>query len=132
MPTFHANSTTVQLSVADLKPTITSDIQTGQSKQTTEQVREIAAEFAKWSVNGTLRETPINGSDGHRMRFLGKLEDMPFFMVWAGKQFFSPDSVGLMQRRPPRVPLYKNTDGFVLIDNSNKGSLPFTPSFYLS
>lgn len=125
MPTFYAKSTTVQLSVANLEHTTTANIRTAQSPQTTEIIRDIAFEFAKGSKDGSLSEIAINGEDGHHVQFLGKLENMPFFMVRAGKDFFDLNGSERRNRRPARVPLFETKNGFVLIDSSNKGRPPF-------
>lgn len=123
MPTFFANLTTVQLSVAGLKGATTEQIRTAQGTEATENTRDVAFEIAKGSRDGTLNEIAINGPDGHYLQFLGKLETMPFYMVRAGRNFFAADSTEKRNRRPARVPLYETKTGVVLIDSSNKGTL---------
>lgn len=112
MPTFYAQKTTVQLSVADLGWTTTLNPHTQQSIATSESIRNVAHEFARGSKDGTLTETPLYTKDGKKshVRFLGKHGNMPFFMVHAGKNFFDLTTKE-RNRRPDRVPLAGMGDG---------------------
>lgn len=121
MPTFYAKSTTVQLSAADLECATTPKIRAAQGTEATESTRDVVFALAKASKDGTLSEIAINGPDGHHVQFLGENEDMPFFVVRAGKNFFDPDAPEKRNRRPARLPLFETKNGFVLIDSSNKG-----------
>ena len=105
MPTFYAQKTTIQLSVADLGRAAPANPCTQQSIASSESIRSVAQEFAKGSKNGTLTETPFHTEDGSHVRFLGKHGDMPFFMVHAGKNFFDLTTKEKRNRRPARVPL---------------------------
>lgn len=57
------------------------------------------------------------GDDGRHLRFLGKLEDMPFFMVRAGKDFFDPDTNGKRTRRPARSAKAQISGNITLYDS---------------
>ena len=111
MPTFYAQKTTVQLSVADLERATTPNPRTQQSLVASKSIRNIAQEFAKGSKDGTLTETPFYTEDGSHMRFLGKRGTMPFFMVHAGKNFFDLATKEKRNRRPARVPLAGKGEG---------------------
>ncbi len=105
MPTLYASSTTIQLSVADLAKTTTTDPKPLLSSNV-EDVARISAEFARGSRYGTLTEIPLYTNETHsHMRFLGTNQDMPFFMVQAGKTFFDRSSDKTHTRTPERVPL---------------------------
>lgn len=107
MPTLYARSTTVQLSVADLKATTTSNYRPSLGSNMGE-VTNNTAEFAKGSRNGTLTETPLYTDDsGTHMRFLGQHQNMPFFIVQAGKHFFDSKIDKVRTRKPHRDPSIK-------------------------
>ena len=107
MPTLYARSTTVQLSVADLKTTTTTNYKPSVGSNIAE-VTKNAAEFARGSRNGTLTEIPLYTEDsGTHMRFLGRHHNMPFFMVQAGKHFFDRKIGKLRTRKPQRDPSVK-------------------------
>ena len=113
MPTFYAQNTTVQLSVADLARATTSKPHTQQSHATSESIRNVAQEFTRGSKDGTLTETPFytNDQDGGHLRFLGKIRNMPFFMVHAGKNFFDVNTKEKRNRRPARLPIASEFEG---------------------
>lgn len=105
MPTFFSRWTTVQLSVADLPKTTINDPKLRKGQDVYEGISNTTLEFAKASRNGTLAETPLNDSEtGSHMRYLGVNEDMPFFIVHAGKDFFNPNTNEPRNRWPERVP----------------------------
>ncbi len=106
MPTYYSRMTAVQLAVADLPTTTTSDPQTRPYPGVYDEISDCAAEFAKASTNGTLDETPVPTEDDNRshVRFIGTSGDMPFFMVQAGRGFFDMDQQEKRNRRPFRVP----------------------------
>ena len=107
MPTFYARSTTVQLSTADLSRAITANPLTKQDPAATDSIRNIALEFAKSSSKRTLTEESLLAKDGSHVHFLGKHEDMPFFMAHAGKNFFDVQTPGKRNRRPARLPMIR-------------------------
>ena len=111
MPTFYAQKTTVQLSVADLGRATTPNPRTQQCHAASESIRNIAREFARGSRDGTLTETPLHTEDGSHVRFLGKQENMPFFMVHAGKNFFDSTTKEKRNRRPARMPFVGKAEG---------------------
>ena len=111
MPTFYAQKTTVQLSVADLGRATTPNPRTQQSHAASEYIRNVAQEFARGSKDGTLTETPLYTEDGSHVHFLGKHETMPFFIVHAGKNFFDLTTKEKRNRRPARVPLAEKVEG---------------------
>ena len=107
MPTLYARSTTVQLSVADLENTTTIDYKPSLGSNMGE-VTNNAAEFARGSRNGTLTETPLYTDDsGTHMRFLGRHQNMPFFIVQAGKHFFDRKIDKVRKQNPHRDPTVK-------------------------
>lgn len=107
MPTLYARSTTVQLSVADLKTTTTTDYKPSLGSNMGE-VTNNAAEFARGSRSGTLTETPLYIDDsGSHMRFLGRHQNMPFFIVQAGKHFFDRKIDKVRKQNPHRDPSVK-------------------------
>ena len=110
MPTFYAQKTTIQLSIADLGRATTSNPRTQQSLAASESVRNVAQEFARGSKDGTLTETPLYTEDGSHVRFLGKHENMPFFMVHAGKNLFDLTTKEKRNRRPARIPSIGNNE----------------------
>lgn len=111
MPTFYAQKTTVQLSVTDLGRATTTNPRRQQSLAASESIKNVAQEFARGSKDGTLTETPLYTEDGSHIRFLGKHEDMPFFMVHAGNNFFDLATKEKTNRRPARVPLAGKGEG---------------------
>lgn len=111
MPTFYAQKTTVQLSVADLGRATTPNPRTQQSLAASESIRNVAQEFARGSKDGTLTETPLYTEDGSHVRFLGKHGNMPFFMVHAGRNFFDLATKEKRNRRPTRMPLAGKVEG---------------------
>lgn len=69
------------------------------------EVTKNAAEFARASRNGTLAEIPLYADDvGTHMLFLGRHQNMPFFMVQAGKHFFDRKIDKVRTRKPQRDP----------------------------
>ena len=110
MPTFYAQKTTVQLSVADLGRATTPSPRTQQCLAASESIRNIAQEFARGSKDGTLTETPLYTEGGSHVRFLGKHGNMPFFMVHAGEKFFD-STTEKRNRRPARIPLAGEKEG---------------------
>lgn len=107
MPTLYARSTTVQLSVADLKTTTTTNYKPSLGSNMGE-VTNNTAEFARGSRNGTLTETPLYTDDsGTHMRFLGRHQNMPFFIVQAGKHFFDRKIDKVRKQKPYRDPSVK-------------------------
>lgn len=108
MPTLYARSTTVQLSVADLKTTTTTNFKPSVGSNMGE-VTKNAAEFARGSRDGTLTETPLYTDEGGtHMRFLGRHQNMPFFMVQAGKHYFDSKIDKVRTRKPQRDPSEKS------------------------
>lgn len=134
MPTFYACKTTIQLSVADITRATTPNPRSVQCPEASQNIRSTAQEFARGSKDGTLTETPLLTEDGSHIRFLGKHQDMPFFMVHAGKTFFELDASEKRNRRPARVPLggpapatpTQGNGTNTGIDVSNKGKVPFS------
>ncbi|KAL2042074.1 hypothetical protein N7G274_005262 [Stereocaulon virgatum] len=126
MPTLYAATTTVQLSVANLKLATSPNPRTSQRPEVTADVERTLLEFAKGSRNGTLDETPLYAENGSHLRFLGKHQDMPFFMVRAGKNFFDATSKERRNRRAARIPLHEAPNGS-LINLSNRENAPFQP-----
>lgn len=107
MPTLYARSTTVQLSVADLKATTTTKHKPSVGSNMGE-VTKNATEFVRGSRNGTLTEIPLYTDDGGtNMRFLGRHQNMPFFMVQAGKHYFDRKIGKVRTRKPQRDPSEK-------------------------
>lgn len=119
MPTLYGANTTVQLSVADLKLATSPNPRTNQRPEVTADVERTLLEFAKGSRNGTLDETPLYAENGSHLRFLGKHQDMPFFIVHAGRLFFDANSKGKRNRRAARIPLHEAPNGS-LINLSNR------------
>ena len=124
MPTLYSAETTVQLSVADLKLATSPNPRTNQRPEATADVQRTLLEFTKGSRNGTLDETPLYAENGSHLRFLGKHQDMPFFMVHAGKNFFDANSKEKRNRRAARIPLHEAPNGS-LISLSNRGKSLF-------
>ena len=111
MPTFYAQGTTVQLSVADLGRATTPNLHTQQSLAASASIRDISQEFTRGSKDGTLTETSLETEKGHHLRFLGKHGTVPFLMVHAGQHFFDLSSKEKRNRRPARIPLAGQTEG---------------------
>ena len=111
MPTFSAQKTTIQLSVADLGRVTTPNPSIQQSFAASESIRNVSQEFARASKDGTLTETPLETEDGRHMRFLGKVGTMPFFMVHAGQTFFDTTTTEKRNRRAARIPLAGGIEG---------------------
>jgi len=117
MPTTYGRNTTLQLSVADLAKVTPPNPRPKQCPETTSSVGQIELQFAKASSNGTFAEEPLNGEDGRHLRFLGKHEDLPFFMVHAGKEFFNPNDLARRTRRPAKTVKQQTTDKLSLYDS---------------
>lgn len=117
MPTLYGHSTSVQLSVTNLARATTQNPEPRQCSVSTANIKKIDLEFAKASRDGTLGETALLGDDGRHLRFLGKYEDMPFFMVRAGKDFFDPNAVEKTTRRPAKSVRTQMSDNITLYDS---------------
>ena len=85
MPSYLGAS--VRLATSDLDKTVTQDNALKNSQLLTENVRKIERGFAAESTS-LLQEVVVPGNDGHSLRFLGEHQDMPFFLVRAGKSLF--------------------------------------------
>ena len=120
MPHFYLGHAAVQLSVADLTLAKTAKPDTSQSGPQKAESERIASEFAFGSKHGTLAEIPLCGEDGLHTRFLGKSQDMPFFMVHAGKNLFALKSSEKRNRRAERIPLYETSYGLLPFDTPGK------------
>lgn len=92
MPTFYSCSTTVELSVANLASATTTKAENKQCPESTQSITNISKAIARDSKNGTLGEIALTGDDGRQLQFLGKYQDMPFFVSRAGKGFFAPET----------------------------------------
>jgi len=117
MPTLYSHSTSVQLSVANLVKATTQNPQPRQCSASTASIKHIDLEFAKASKDGTLAETALLGDDGRHLRFLGDHEDMPFFMVRAGKDFFNSNDTEKTTKRPARSMRTQMSDSITLYDS---------------
>lgn len=105
MPTLYSRLTTVQLSTSDLAEAITARPVTHQSTEATDNVRDAIGGLIKGSRDATLTEDPLYTDDEQsHIRFLGRNQNMPFFMVHAGKDYFNLDDNGRRTRRPARLP----------------------------
>ncbi len=105
MPTFFATTTKIHLSVSDLAASTTKILSTHASSAT---ARKLQASVAEISSGEVLTEQPLCCQDGSHLRFLGEHEDMPFFMVQAGKNLFKTEVTESILRRQavkPVVPL---------------------------
>ena len=122
MPTNHGRKTTIQLSVAELGNVITQNPQNRQCAQTTSSITKTDLEFIETSKDGTLAEQPLNGKDDSHVQFLGKHEDMPFFMVRAGKELFNPNAPGRRNRRPAKTVKQQKTDRPAVYDEDDDGA----------
>ena len=81
MPSFHARSLDVRLSVAGLSETITQDPVTRLSQEGTDNAERAAKAFEDVTTDGILAETPLSvDKDGCRLSYLG---GTPFLMVHA-------------------------------------------------
>ena len=106
MPTLYSRSTAIQLSVSHLSEATTAHPIPHQSPEARSNIQNATNSLVKASRNGTLMEDPINSTDGEsHLRFLGKKQDMPFFLVQAGKDYFNPNASGRRTKRPIRSPL---------------------------
>lgn len=123
MPTLYGKKTTVQLSVSDLRRATTPNPRTQQSPTTSASIRDIAQQFARDSIDGTLSETPLYTEEGSHVRFLGNNKDMLFYMVHAGKNFFDLTTTEQRNTRPARVPLVrkKSAGTTVVLDGEKIG-----------
>lgn len=111
MPTLYSRLTTVQLSISDLADATTARPVTHQSKEATDNVQDATEALIKGSRDATLTEDLLYTDDEQsRIRFLGKYQDMPFFMVHAGKDYFNLDDNGRRTRRPARLPSVKDSE----------------------
>lgn len=113
MPTFFARFTKIQLSATDLPSLTTSVPNSTPSANPTGRNEELAAQIA---AGEPLSERPLYCRDsGSHMRFLGQRQDMPFFMVHAGKQLFrtrESDRGSRTHQLYPAVPLPKTKETF--------------------
>lgn len=111
MPTLYSRLTTVQLSISDLADATTARPVTHQSKEATENVQDAAGALIKGSRDATLTEDQLYTDDEQsHIRFLGKYQDMPFFMVHAGKDYLNLHDNGRRTRGPARLPPRKDSD----------------------
>lgn len=95
----------MQLSAANLQKATSEDPPNSKCPQATRNIADVADEFTRALVDGTLAEDDIiDEVTGSRTRFLGNHRDMPFFMVRAGEGFFAEDGEGRKTNRPARVP----------------------------
>lgn len=118
MPTLHSHSTTVQLSVANIPKVITENPQTGQCNASTTNIKNVELEFAKASGNGTLAEDALSGDDGRHVDFLGKYQNMPFLLVRAGKDFYSPNAAQKTTMRPAKSVRAQTSESIALYDSA--------------
>ena len=88
MPTFVARGTTIHLCATDQVDTNSPDVPANPTK---EQLEAIACEFRRANV---LPELPIRDGE-YQLRFIGKDQDMPFYMVLAGKGITFDEVVSL-------------------------------------
>ena len=85
MPSYLGAS--VRLATSDLDKTITQGNALRNSQLLTDNVKKIERGFAAESTT-LLQELSVPGDDGCSLRFLGEHQDMPFFLVRAGKDLF--------------------------------------------
>ena len=116
MPTLYGRNTTVQVSLADLGKVITQNPRPKQCPETTNSIGKIELEFINASRNATLAEQSLLGEDEKHLRFLGRHEDMPFFMVRVGKDFFNPNAAERKTRRAARTVRQQTTDKVSVYD----------------
>ena len=89
MPTFFARSTSIQLCAASIEATTTRNPVLHQHPDVYKTISGINETFDQASWHGGLTEEPLCDEDTKsHMRFLGPRENMPFFLVHAGKDFF--------------------------------------------
>lgn len=119
MPTLHSHSATIQLSVANIPKVITENPQTGQCNASTRNIKNVELEFAKASGNSTLAEDVLLGDDGRHLDFLGKHENMPFFLVRAGKDFYSPNAAQKTTIRPAKSVRAQTSESIALYDSGS-------------
>ena len=107
MPTLYSRLTTAQLSITDFTEATTAHPLQHQCKDARANIQHASKALVYGSRDRTLTEDPIytQNSQSH-IHFLGEYEDIPFFMVHAGKDYFDPHtSKGGRTRRPARSPL---------------------------
>lgn len=121
MPKFYGRNTAIQVSVAELAKVTTQNPRPRQCPESTSSIGKIELEFTKASKEATLAEESLNGKDGRHLRFLGTNEDMPFFMVQAGKNFFNPDAMARRTRRPAKSLKQQTTDKVSVYDSDGDG-----------
>lgn len=112
MPTYDSKQTTVQLTVVDLHKTTTTNpkIQLGTNGP---EVASNAAEFARSSTQGALKELPVIQIDTHgSMNYIGFDDNTPFFMVRAGVDLFDQSCDTTHTRAPEQVPENEGTKAF--------------------
>lgn len=113
MPTYYSKRTTAQLALVNLQATTTTDPKVQLGSNGTD-VANNATEFARGSMNGTLKELPVSKKDTHsNMSYLGFDENMPFFMVHAGVDLYDQSRDKTHTRKPERVPETARTKSFM-------------------
>lgn len=105
MPTYDSNHTSVELTVVNLHKTTTADPKVHPGGNSRALARN-AAEFARSSTQGALKELPIIQID---TRFD---DNTPFFMVRAGVDLFNPSCDTNHTREPEQVPETEGTKAF--------------------
>ncbi|KAL8865389.1 MAG: hypothetical protein Q9174_006910 [Haloplaca sp. 1 TL-2023] len=124
MPSFHARSLDVRLSIARLAETVTEDPATRLSQEGTDNVERAAKAFEDASNDGILAETPLSDDkDGCRLTYLG---ETPFLMVFA-----KPESLPQPTIETETAEHENPTPSLVLVDSprpslSNAGSSPLS------
>lgn len=104
MPTSDATRTTIQLTAINLEPTTTTNPKTKVGSNSAE-IRKNVTEFASGSLLGTLKESPVSTTDGQRnISYLGFDQNMPFYLVHAGVDFYDGSKNKTHTQRPERVP----------------------------
>ena len=112
MPTYDSKQTTVQLTVVDLHKTTTTDpkIQLGTNGP---EVASNAAEFARSSTQGALKELPVIPIDTHgSMNYIGFNDNTPFFMVRAGFDLFDQSCDTTHTQAPEQASETEGTKAF--------------------
>lgn len=132
MPTYSSRLTTVQLAVADLQDTTTTNPKTRARVGVYDEITECADKMAKASIHGTLDEIPVSteANNSTPILFLGKFRNMPFFLVRAGKAFFEPNAEGRRTRRPARVPQDATLPQPSVLQYGSQASSPNEPQGY--
>ena len=107
MPTLYCRSTTIQLSISGLTLATTAYPVPHQSREARDNIQHATEALVKGSRDGTLTEDPLYSEKTQsHINFLGKNQDMPFFMVHAGKDYFdSQNNKRGRNRRVARSPL---------------------------